>query len=244
MKRVTTTGSITPLFLRVLCSGIAVAAALYSLNSTAGVTVPFEDKGSITRSCTSFPSCRSVQTSHNAANQSAGVTNVPVAMTNAYYIFDLTGISGTVTSATFELDVTDIPAFSLGKGVGLFDVSTPLAFFSTSGSETRSAFSGTTGPIEDVLNDLGSGQQYGSFSLTTTGVLSMALSPLTDFNAAVGGHFILGLSGLTTLGASFGDGSLILDGVAAIPEPETYAILLAGLGVLGLVASRRKQPAA
>lgn len=30
--------------------------------------------------------------------------------------------------------------------------------------------------------------------------------------------------------------------VAAVPEPETYAMLLAGLGLLGLIAGRRKQP--
>ncbi len=29
--------------------------------------------------------------------------------------------------------------------------------------------------------------------------------------------------------------------VGAIPEPETYAMMLAGLGLLGFVARRRKQ---
>ena len=33
-------------------------------------------------------------------------------------------------------------------------------------------------------------------------------------------------------------------GVAAVPEPETYAMLLAGLGFLGFVARRRKQQTA
>jgi len=32
--------------------------------------------------------------------------------------------------------------------------------------------------------------------------------------------------------------------VAAVPEPETYAMLLAGLGVLGAIARRRKQKGA
>lgn len=36
----------------------------------------------------------------------------------------------------------------------------------------------------------------------------------------------------------------VSDGVAAVPEPETYAMLLAGLGMLGFVARRRKQKTA
>jgi hypothetical protein len=59
----------------------------------------------------------------------------------------------------------------------------------------------------------------------------------------------------TLLGAGFlpfGAISNTIDGLTflgegtqpPIPEPETYAMLLAGLGVLGLVARRRKQQAA
>jgi hypothetical protein len=32
--------------------------------------------------------------------------------------------------------------------------------------------------------------------------------------------------------------------IAAVPEPETYAMMLAGLGLLGFIARRRKQKAA
>jgi hypothetical protein len=35
-------------------------------------------------------------------------------------------------------------------------------------------------------------------------------------------------------------GGLTLTAVAAVPEPETYAMLLAGLGVIGAIARRRK----
>ena len=57
----------------------------------------------------------------------------------------------------------------------------------------------------------------------------------------------LGLSG----GLGFIDGQFLgtatfnFDGVAAaVPEPESYAMLLVGLGLLGFAARRRKQPAA
>lgn len=38
----------------------------------------------------------------------------------------------------------------------------------------------------------------------------------------------------------WGLNSITVEGVAAVPEPETYAMLLAGLGLLGFMASRRK----
>jgi hypothetical protein len=40
-----------------------------------------------------------------------------------------------------------------------------------------------------------------------------------------------------TQGGSYG-GDIV---VAAVPEPETYAMLMAGLGLVGCVARRRKQ---
>jgi hypothetical protein len=36
-------------------------------------------------------------------------------------------------------------------------------------------------------------------------------------------------------------GNLLSQTIPAIPEPETYAMMLAGLGLLGVVARRRRQ---
>ena len=41
-------------------------------------------------------------------------------------------------------------------------------------------------------------------------------------------------------GLSYSGGELVF-AVNAVPEPETYAMLLAGVGLLGFVARRRKQ---
>jgi hypothetical protein len=47
-------------------------------------------------------------------------------------------------------------------------------------------------------------------------------------------------SGVNTEQLNFGVQTLTLNGVAPIPEPETYAMLMAGLGLLGAVARRKK----
>ena len=54
-------------------------------------------------------------------------------------------------------------------------------------------------------------------------------------------------SGRGTSGAGYDvglDNVLISDAGGAVPEPETYALMLTGLGLLGLVARRRTQKAA
>jgi hypothetical protein len=35
------------------------------------------------------------------------------------------------------------------------------------------------------------------------------------------------------------DGVFTLDNVAAVPEPETYALMLAGIGLIGAIARRK-----
>ena len=67
-------------------------------------------------------------------------------------------------------------------------------------------------------------------------------SPSFQFNlpANSGGGYYLFVSGMAPAGAvgSLYNGSIT---VAAVPEPESYAMLLAGLGVMGAIAVRRNK---
>lgn len=47
-----------------------------------------------------------------------------------------------------------------------------------------------------------------------------------------------GAQGLADEG--WGLNNITVEGVSAVPEPETYAMLLAGLGMIGFMARRRK----
>ena len=71
--------------------------------------------------------------------------------------------------------------------------------------------------------------------LTTAGMVTNGL--LTGTITTTGAPLLLALAGTTAgAGASY-TGFLNL---SPVPEPETYAMFLAGLGALGLMASRRR----
>ncbi len=55
------------------------------------------------------------------------------------------------------------------------------------------------------------------------------------------GNYLLEVIGVSSATNSFYSGALTFNNTAPIPEPETYAMMLAGLGLMGFVAQRRKQ---
>jgi hypothetical protein len=89
---------------------------------------------------------------------------------------------------------------------------------------------GTGGTAGDTLVASGSSLQTGSIDVWT---LSSDNLQAGDYYVMVGGNLVSDTSG------SFG-GAVML---APVPEPETYGMMLAGLGVLGFLARRRKQAA-
>lgn len=89
----------------------------------------------------------------------------------------------------------------------------------------------------DLTISLTGGASFGN-SVTVSG--SPYIPQAFNFAGLADGNYVISFTGLSTSSAnSFGGGS-IQASVAAIPEPESMALLLAGLGVAGTLLRRRQ----
>lgn len=143
---------------------------------------------------------------------------------NNYFTFDLSGISGTITTASLNLYTYQVAGSSIDYQ--LFDITSPL-------SDVRA-----TGTNTSIYNDLMTGISYGSFIYNS--------SDSNQFNSILlNSDGILALN--SAIGGEFGIGGAIMGGIESpplpIPEPQTYAMWLAGLGLLGFLGYRRKTKA-
>lgn len=145
-------------------------------------------------------------------------------------ISEPTGIAGTVLGdgmSFSDIFSFTLPDWNVGASVEVLNVPVTVGG-NTSFDGILSALSlfsaganGAVGGGDDML--LASSTAPGGESLTL------------DYNAALSGA-----SYITVTGVSNASGGAIYAGeIAAIPEPETYAMLLAGLGLMGAVVRRR-----
>jgi hypothetical protein len=127
-------------------------------------------------------------------------------------------------SVNFTGDVSDTYTFT---------VAAPFAF-------TSSVVAGGTG-VDDITTSLTS-LSFASLGddSTVLGGLAYQSTLVESFLAAGNYSFnVLVATTGTTAGQYFGSFTVASPTVAAIPEPETYAMFLAGLGLLGFAARKR-----
>ena len=170
------------------------------------------------------------------------LTTDPSATTHSYsLVLNTTGYTG--PSGAF-LDSVNIKAWDGGSSNMSFTLlSAPGA---TSWSPTEGSIS--SGPVSNTgCGSTGSG--YACVEADTKGVLSVssgnpytfvfsveALSASSFFSSPHGAYVGAGYANSSGRGASYG-----ITDVTMVPEPEIYAMLAAGLGLMGFVARRRKQ---
>jgi hypothetical protein len=162
---------------------------------------------------------------HISTNYQAGFdgfNNNPLSEVRNYFAFDLSSLTGPITSATLT-----IPSNPFGIG-----------YVNTSGTDsityTNWDVSTSVDDLMDGTNglssfaDLGSGEKFGSTligpnDLVTTVTLDAAA--LEDISAAEGSQFAIGGSAIAT--------------VASVPEASTWAMMIAGFGLMGVALRRR-----
>jgi len=176
----------------------------------------------------------------------------------SYTFSDLTIGSSTIHSYSLVLNTTGYTgpssAFLDSVNIKAWD-GTDISFSLTS-APPGSAWAPTEGSISSgTVGNTGCGGTGSGFACVeavSKGVLSVgptytfgfdvtAASAESFISSAFGYHVGAGYADSTGRGASFGITSY---NVAAIPEPEIYAMLLAGLGLMGFVARRRRQGSA
>lgn len=162
-----------------------------------------------------------------AANYAAGRCDVnPPCASSAvtvrnWFQFNLANVTGrTITGATLFLDNPAGNGFlsvNPSETYSLFDITTSL---NTLGTATGVS----------IYDDLGTGTSFGSRSMSsadngTSVAMALNSAALTALSGAQGANF--GVGGAIALATT-------------VPEPSTYAMLVAGLSMIGIAAKRRR----
>jgi hypothetical protein len=146
---------------------------------------------------------------------------------NNWFIVNLKAFTGLTPTTTVETLTLTLNTFDANTA-GIFKLWDYLGDIAALPNYTAPGAVGIA-----TYDDLGSGKLYGSFAYQVTDsyldrTLTLSSYAISDLNAAIARG-----DDQWAIGGSFAP-------TAPIPEPETYALMLAGLGLVGWMAKRRK----
>lgn len=148
---------------------------------------------------------------------------------NAKALSDATVTTDTITN----LDVSWI--FDLDQATGVPETSTAsLTHWSAKAEASKSSFLGLVNFYAGAAAGYGSGAKF-----DFTG-LNASSSDVINFSTSDTVHKVTYALSIMQDTAQQNLWTIHLTGVAPVPEPETYAMFLAGLGLMGAIARRRK----
>ena len=167
-----------------------------------------------------LPICGHISTNYQAGFD--GFNNNPLSEVRNFFAFDLSDLSGPITSATLT-----IPSNPFGAGYENTSGSASITYTNWDVSTSVDDLMDGTNGLSSFA-DLGSGEKFGSTligpnDLVTTVTLDAAA--LEDISAAEGSQFAIGGSAVAT--------------VASVPEASTWAMMIAGFGLMGVALRRR-----
>jgi hypothetical protein len=211
-----------------------------------------------------FVAAGAFSTSSMAAVQEYTITSVPSSLTSLLATLDIHQFDtalGTLTGITIEYGSTVVGQVALSNTSTTKDKTTTLGLKSTMtltgpgalalGSDTDTLFSGVFATaVKNTSNVLAAS---GSASLSSSVALDSSSFSLFEGTGNVAASLSVkasgtsvGQSGITTKFTTYADGVgkvIYTYDVAPVPEPETYGMLLLGLGVVAFAAKRKARSA-
>lgn len=145
---------------------------------------------------------------------------------------------------SFDIDFPSLTSATLGYTISAMD-SGGLSFNAVLRNLTGAGLEGYTfGLSSGSFGSLGTvTRQFGGTSVIdfNGGNATVSFTPLEFLDVEIGDPLLAGAGRVdwTIVGLSAGDTLNIT--VSAVPEPETLAMLLSGLGMVGWIARRRRQ---
>ena len=169
-----------------------------------------------------------------------GVYTVPAAVSNLTGTLTLDGLGNANAAWVFQMPSTLIT--SPGSVINVINTGAGAGVFWNVGSsatlDTTTSFAGNI--LASVSISLNNGATIGcGRALANTGAVTMDTNTISLGCLGTGEEGSNGLSGGLTVAVAGGTPTFLPS--APIPEPETYAMMLAGLGLMGFVARRRKR---
>jgi len=194
---------------------------------------------------------RGVYASGNAINATTGAALTVNSSSNTIVTglangSTVAGFFGAVnTSGTHATDANGANLANAGSmayfnnGSGMEKIATPTGMFDTNGQYNGQYAAGST-------TFAGQQQALAFFNQVTSSLTGSNKAKLTAIGYDFDGDGVIEFdnNGALAGGSEYGlwrlQGDVLTFAVAAVPEPESYAMLLAGLGVMGAIARRRR----